>query len=61
MTPAQALAADLLSRGYRVELVTDVRGATYAKMFEGIKLHVIRSGTLGAGVMGKVKGLATLA
>jgi len=61
MTPAQALAADLLSRGYRVELVTDVRGATYAKMFEGIKLHVIRSGTLGAGVMGKVKGLANLA
>ncbi|MDB2683101.1 undecaprenyldiphospho-muramoylpentapeptide beta-N-acetylglucosaminyltransferase [Alphaproteobacteria bacterium] len=60
MTPAQALACDLKSRGYRVELVTDSRGRSYAKMFEGIPIHVSRSGTLGAGLLGKVKGILNL-
>ncbi len=60
MTPAQALGRDLLSRGYRVEVITDQRGAKYAPMFQGMRMHVLPSGTLGAGISGKVKGLACL-
>ncbi len=60
MTPAQALGRDLLSRGYEVALITDERGLKYRSMFEGIKIHTIRAGTLGAGIWGKVKGLTNL-
>lgn len=60
MTPAQALGHDLLSRGYRVEVLTDKRGMTYQHLFEGMPFHVLRSGTLGAGLMGKVMGVFNL-
>lgn len=60
MTPAQALGADLLSRGFRVEVVTDKRGLKYAPMFEGMKMHEVKAGTLGAGILGKLKGAASL-
>lgn len=60
MTPAAALGQDLVSRGFDVVLVTDQRGQKYKSLFEGIEMHVIRSGTLGAGVLGKVKGIFNL-
>ena len=60
MTPAQALGHDLLSRGYRVEVITDKRGMKYKPMFDGMPMHLIRSGTLGAGAMGKFRGVANL-
>lgn len=60
MTPALALGKDLLSRGYKVELATDERGMKYAQMFDGIPAHVLKSGTLGAGVLGKIKGACSL-
>lgn len=60
VTPAAALARDLRSRGYRVALVTDVRGKKYENMFEGVDIHVIKAGTLGAGIFGKVKGMVNL-
>ncbi len=58
--PAQALALDLKSRGYPVEWITDKRGMKYVENFEGIPIHEIRAGTLGAGVIGKIKGVADL-
>ncbi|MCD8494102.1 MAG: glycosyltransferase [Alphaproteobacteria bacterium] len=60
MTPAQALSHDLLARGFRVELATDVRGIKYASMFGGIETHLLPSGTAGPGVAGKLKGAAGL-
>lgn len=61
MTPAAALARDLLSRGYTVELVTDTRGQKYKNMFaDDTAIHVIKAGTLGKGIWGKVKGLTAL-
>lgn len=54
--PAQALALDLLSRGYKIEMITDKRGMKYADAFEGVPLHEIRAGTLGGGLQGKIKG-----
>ena len=56
VTPAQSLGRDLISRGYAVELITDDRGMKYAPMFEGIPMHVVKAGTAGAGIMGKVGG-----
>ena len=61
ITPAQALGADLLSRGYRVEVITDKRGLKYEPMFDGMKMHMVSAGAFGAGIMGKVKGAASLA
>lgn len=60
MFPAAALAQDLRSRGYRVELATDPRGKKHANIFDDIKIHVIQAGTLGAGIFGKLKGAAAL-
>lgn len=56
MTPARALAQDLVSRGFRIELVTDVRGKKLAHLFGDIPVHVVRSGTVGAGIKGKIRG-----
>lgn len=61
MSPASALAHDLVSRGYEVELATDTRGMKYASMFKGISIHTLPSGTSGAGLSGKVKGGVKLA
>ena len=60
MSPAAALAADLKSRGFRVELATDTRGQKFASMFDGITIHLVKSGTAGRGVIGKVKGVFNL-
>ncbi len=60
MTPAAALAHDLVSRGYRVALATDKRGTKYLPMFGDIEHHVLSAGTLGAGIIGKIKGVASL-
>lgn len=60
MTPARALAQDLLSRGFRVEVITDTRGQKFAGIFDGMPMHVVRSGTAHAGIMGKVRGAFNL-
>jgi UDP-N-acetylglucosamine--N-acetylmuramyl-(pentapeptide) pyrophosphoryl-undecaprenol N-acetylglucosamine transferase len=61
MTPAIALAGDLLSRGFRVEIMTDPRGQKFSGLFGGLPMHVIRSGTLPSGILGKIKGAFNLA
>ena len=58
--PAQALAMDLLSRGFKVSLMTDHRGMKYAPLFDGVDVLEVRAGTLGAGLMDKIKGLVKL-
>lgn len=58
--PAQALGHDLLSRGFRVEVLTDKRGEAYKDMFDGMPMHVIRAGTLKSGIWGKLSGLGNL-
>tara|TARA_R110001592_G_scaffold27763_25_gene102922 strand:- start:1929 stop:3032 length:1104 start_codon:yes stop_codon:yes gene_type:complete len=60
MSPAAALAVELKKRGHRVELVTDDRGQKYTNMFPDVPVHVIKSGTAFAGIMGKVKGAINL-
>ena len=60
MFPAAALAQDLVSRGYRVALVTDGRGKKFEKIFGDIPVHPIKAGTLGVGIWGKIRGAAAL-
>jgi UDP-N-acetylglucosamine--N-acetylmuramyl-(pentapeptide) pyrophosphoryl-undecaprenol N-acetylglucosamine transferase len=60
MSPAAALARDLISRGFRVEVITDKRGARYENMFGDVPFHVIPAGTLGSGLIGKVRGVTRL-
>jgi UDP-N-acetylglucosamine--N-acetylmuramyl-(pentapeptide) pyrophosphoryl-undecaprenol N-acetylglucosamine transferase len=60
MSPASALASDLTKRGVRVEIVTDTRGSRYTSMFMGIPVHIVKSGTAHAGIIGKIKGSINL-
>ena len=61
MFPAEALAAELLQRGFPVALVTDRRGQAFGERLPGVALHRIRAGRIGAGLMGKVTALAETA
>lgn len=55
--PAEALAAELLRRGYRLALVTDRRGKAYGGTLGELTTWRIRAGGLaGRGVVGLVKG-----
>ena len=60
MSPASALATELISRGCRVELATDERGKKYEDMFPDIEVHVMKSGTAGTGLKGKIKGAVNM-
>ncbi|MGH1375548.1 MAG: undecaprenyldiphospho-muramoylpentapeptide beta-N-acetylglucosaminyltransferase [Alphaproteobacteria bacterium] len=60
MSPASALASELKARGHRVELMTDDRGQRFAPMFNDVPIHVVKSGTAGAGIPGKIKGAINL-
>lgn len=60
MTPAHALAQDLISRGFRIEIITDERGTKYKHLFGDIPMHVVRAGTFAAGLRGKLKGAMNL-
>lgn len=61
MSPAASLAANLRARGLSIILVTDPRGQKYISMFPSeTPVYVIQAGTLGSGIMGKIKGLINL-
>ena len=47
--PAQALAEVLISRGWRVDLVTDERGDRYGGKFPAEKMHIIPAATVRGG------------
>lgn len=47
--PAQALAEVLISRGYRVDLVTDERGDRYGGKFPAEALHIVPAATVRGG------------
>jgi UDP-N-acetylglucosamine--N-acetylmuramyl-(pentapeptide) pyrophosphoryl-undecaprenol N-acetylglucosamine transferase len=61
MFPAEALARELLARGFKVALVTDRRGQAFGDKVPGVAVHRIRAGRIEAGLMGKVTALADTA
>ncbi|MEM9470203.1 MAG: undecaprenyldiphospho-muramoylpentapeptide beta-N-acetylglucosaminyltransferase [Pseudomonadota bacterium] len=58
--PAEALARDLIGRGYHVVLATDKRGAQYDNFADGVPTHVLQSGGLHSGVLNKLKSVFSL-
>jgi len=60
MFPAEALAQDLLSRGYDVILATDERGKKYEPFAGGIPVHVLSCATLKSGIISKIKSSLSL-
>lgn len=60
MFPAEALARDLIGRGYRVALATDARGKKYQPFADGIPVYVLKSGTIKSGIFSKVSTLISL-
>lgn len=52
--PAEALARDLIGRGYHVSLATDKRGLKYKNFAGGIPTYVLPSGGLKAGIFSKI-------
>lgn len=55
MFPAFALARELLARGVAVALVTDKRGTKYQNQYADIPFYVVRSETLRAGLVAKIR------
>lgn len=56
MFPAQALAEEMLRRGWRVRLSTDDRGARYAGGFpQAVERQVVSAGTFARGGLSKLK------
>ncbi len=60
MTPAIALAQDLLSRKYRVEIVTDPRCRHYREMYPDLTFHILPAGTIGGSLIKKAMGALNL-
>jgi len=60
MFPAEALARDLIDRGYRVALATDMRGKKYEPFADGIPVYVLKSGAMKSGLLGKIKSVMAL-
>lgn len=58
--PAEALARELIGRGVAVTLMTDSRGAKLRESVSGLDAEIVAAGTIGAGLKGKIKGLAAL-
>jgi UDP-N-acetylglucosamine--N-acetylmuramyl-(pentapeptide) pyrophosphoryl-undecaprenol N-acetylglucosamine transferase len=46
--PAEALAHELIARGYEVHLITDSRAERYAGTFPAAKIHIVPSATIGS-------------
>ncbi len=61
MTPASALAGELIAQGFDVQIMTDVRGIKYKDMFPNMAMLPIESGTAGVGFKGKILGAFKLA
>ena len=61
MFPADALSAELLSRGHRVVFCTDSRGKRYGETLPSLETHEISAGGLaGRGPVGRLKGAVNL-
>jgi len=58
--PAEALAAELLRRGYRLALATDRRGDVYGGVLDGLDTYRISAGSPAGGFANKVKGAVQL-
>jgi UDP-N-acetylglucosamine--N-acetylmuramyl-(pentapeptide) pyrophosphoryl-undecaprenol N-acetylglucosamine transferase len=59
--PAEALARELMSRGHRVVIYTERRGAAYTQALQGIEHVVLPARSLSGGIAGKLAALSVIA
>jgi len=59
--PAEALARELLGRGARVEIVTDVRGSRFGGGEIALPVHRVHASPLGGGMIRKAFSMALMA
>jgi UDP-N-acetylglucosamine--N-acetylmuramyl-(pentapeptide) pyrophosphoryl-undecaprenol N-acetylglucosamine transferase len=57
--PAEALARELLGRGYRVALITDRRGGTFSKELS-VRTYRVHAAALGRSLIGKIRSILTM-
>jgi len=55
--PAEALAAELLSRGYTVAIVTDKRGHAFKSLGDRVNIYTVRAATLRPGLVSKIRAV----
>ena len=60
MMPAHALAEELLSRGHRVALITDDRGARIPGLFDRVQVHILPAGRLAGGPIGWLRAARSI-
>lgn len=58
--PAEALARELLTRGYNVTIITDKRGHAFKSLGDDVRIHCVRAGTLKAGLMNKLRAVLNM-
>ncbi|MBI3441352.1 MAG: UDP-N-acetylglucosamine--N-acetylmuramyl-(pentapeptide) pyrophosphoryl-undecaprenol N-acetylglucosamine transferase [Proteobacteria bacterium] len=55
--PAEALAQELLERGYQVVIITDRRGAAFQKLGDRVHIDCVRAATFRPGVLSKLRAM----
>ncbi len=59
--PARALAEELISRGFSVTLMTDMRGEKYEELFPGVSIVQVKAGSPSVrGLAAKVRAIGSL-
>ncbi|MCK5658635.1 MAG: undecaprenyldiphospho-muramoylpentapeptide beta-N-acetylglucosaminyltransferase [Alphaproteobacteria bacterium] len=58
--PAEALAQELLNRGYRIIIITDKRGQAFRKLGEEVQIECVRAATLKPGIISKISAVVNM-
>lgn len=58
--PAEALARELLGRGYRVALITDQRGGKFGDDLVQVPVHRIHASSLGKGLINRLRSIMAM-
>ena len=59
--PAEALARELIARGFGVDLATDRKSAPFAERLPGVTVHLLSSAPVAGGPSGVARGMFALA
>ena len=55
--PAEALAEELLTRGYNVAIITDKRGHAFKSLGDRVNIYTVRAATLKPGLGAKIRAV----
>lgn len=58
--PAEALAAELLTRGYKVVILTDKRGEAFKSLGSDVEIFTVKAAYLKSGILSKVRAVADM-